>query len=29
MAGEVAQVEEAVAIVRNARQALYRLLAGQ
>jgi DNA-binding PadR family transcriptional regulator len=28
-AGEVAQVEEAVRIVRNARQALYRLLADQ
>ena len=29
MAGEAAQVEQAVAIVRNARQALYRLLAEQ
>jgi DNA-binding PadR family transcriptional regulator len=29
MAGEAEQVEQAVAIVRNARQALYRLLADQ
>ena len=29
MAGEAAQVEQAVTIVRNARQALYRLLADQ
>jgi DNA-binding PadR family transcriptional regulator len=28
-AGDAAQIEEAVAIVRNARQALYRLLADQ
>jgi len=29
MADEAAQVEQAVTIVRNARQALYRLLADQ
>jgi DNA-binding PadR family transcriptional regulator len=29
MAGEAAQVEQAAAIVKNARQALYRLLADQ
>jgi DNA-binding PadR family transcriptional regulator len=29
MAGEATQVEQAVAIVRNARQALYRLLADE
>ena len=29
MAGEAAQVEQAAAIVKDARQALYRLLADQ